>query len=96
MYIDDKNYVIKSFHTAYLQKILMGNEKRPEFNFNFQRQNKAYVINHIKSMELLREIEDEMKCSGICKSSIFYYGLKLDKGKPTKTCLLPLKEAIFG
>jgi len=35
MYIDDKNYVINTFHTAYLQKILMGNEKRPEFNFNF-------------------------------------------------------------
>jgi len=47
-------------------------------------------------MELLRELEDEKDCSGMCKSSLFYYGLNLDKGIPTKTCLLPLKKEIFG
>jgi len=74
----------------------MGNEKRPKFNFDWERKNKAYVVSHIQSMELMRELEDEAKCSGICKSSLFYYGLNIDKGMPMKTCLLPLKQEIFG
>ena len=53
-------------------------------------------MSHVQSMELMRELEDEMECSGICKSSLFFYGLNIDKGRPTKTCLVPLKEEIFG
>lgn len=79
-----------------MQDALIGNEKRPKFNFDWERKSRKYVISHIQSMELMRELEDEIGCSGMCKSSLFYYGLNIDKGRPTKTCLLPLKEKIFG
>ena len=47
-------------------------------------------------MELSRDIEDEEGCSGICKSSLFYNGNYLEKGPPKNTCLIPLKNEIFG
>jgi hypothetical protein len=32
----------------------------------------------------------------MCSTSLFYYGLKTDKGKPKETCLLYLKREVEG
>lgn len=38
--------------------------------------------------------EEQFKCSGLCKTALFYWTRPLSDGRPTQTCMLYLKEAI--
>lgn len=38
--------------------------------------------------------EDEYKCNGLCRPSLFFYSLHLEEGRPTETCLINLKEEV--
>lgn len=41
---------------------------------------------------MYQEIEDLYDCSGMCRPSLFYFGLSIDKGYPRQTCLMEFKE----
>jgi len=45
-------------------------------------------------INIISYFESKYTCSGICKSSLFYYSLNLDKGVPTSTCLMHLKTEV--
>lgn len=39
-------------------------------------------------------IEDMFNCSGMCKSSLFYYSTPMSSGRPMETCFFKLKESL--
>ena len=45
-------------------------------------------------MKFLDYFEKQFTCSGVCKTSMFYFTLKLEVGPPTTTCLTHMKEVI--
>lgn len=83
----NKNYNNSFIHDEHLAAI-------PDYNYKYQRQEYSYVVSHLREIEFIRELEDENKCSGICKPSLFYYGLNIDKGSPKETCLIHLKNTL--
>jgi hypothetical protein len=45
-------------------------------------------------LKFLEFFEQQFKCSGICKTALFYWTRPLSDGIPKNTCLLYLKEQI--
>ena len=45
-------------------------------------------------LKILTYFEDKYTCSGVCSPALFYYKLNLDRGVPSKTCLLYMKEEV--
>ena len=41
---------------------------------------------------MYQEIEDHFECSGMCRPSLFYFGVSIDEGFPQKTCLMQFKK----
>ena len=39
-----------------------------------------------------QEIEDKFQCSGMCRPSLFYFGVSINEGYPDETCLMQFKE----
>lgn len=46
----------------------------------------------INNVNLYAHIEDLFECSGMCKSSLFYFGLPITKGYPEQTCIHHFKD----
>lgn len=46
-------------------------------------------LNHVNLYAL---IEDMFKCSGMCRPSLFYFGLPVSMGYPEETCLHHMKD----
>ena len=43
---------------------------------------------------MYQELEDDYMCSGMCNSSLFYFGLDIHNGVPPETCILFFKDYI--
>lgn len=46
--------------------------------------------------KLLKTIEVELKCQGLCKPSMWWWYNDITKGPPTKGCLVAVKEKFAG
>lgn len=55
-----------------------------------------YFLSHLLEIEMYEDLEDEYMCSGMCKNSLFYFGLNLEEGIPKITCLQDLKDFMDG
>ena len=52
---------------------------------------KAKLIALNTAFTILTYFESKYKCSGICKTALFYYSIDLSAGMPTQNCLIFLK-----
>ena len=59
-----------------------------EFRNRFEENNLDLAI------DFANYFEEQYKCSGICKSALFYYSLSVTEGIPKQVCLLYLKEEV--
>lgn len=46
----------------------------------------------LKNVNMYAHIEDLFECSGMCRPSLFYFGLPLTMGYPEETCIHHFKE----
>ena len=46
----------------------------------------------LENVSLYAHIEDLFECSGMCRPSLFYFGLPISKGYPEETCIHDFKE----
>ena len=84
--------IYRKFRDCY-KDILRGNTSRvqpelAEFRNRFEENNLDLAI------DFANYFEEQYKCSGICKSALFYYSLSVTEGIPDKVCLLYLKEEV--
>ena len=56
------------------------------------RDDLTYILRHFDEIEMYEALEDEYKCSGMCKPSLFYFSRPLHEGPPQKTCLYKFKH----
>jgi len=49
---------------------------------------------HYDEIGMYEDLEDDYECSGMCKKSLFYFGLDLHNGIPGDTCLVEFKIAL--
>ena len=56
-------------------------ETRPRNSKDYRR-TALYMLTHLQEIELYQDLEDEFKCSGMCKTGLFYFGLDLSYGPP--------------
>ena len=40
-----------------------------------------------KEYELMQKLEDEFKCSGMCRKGLFYFSRSITEGRPKLTCM---------
>jgi len=45
-------------------------------------------------MTWIEFFEDEYECAGICEPASFYWSKSIELGKPTKSCIIGLKNGI--
>lgn len=66
----------------------------PDFVVRRQKRMPGLEIELLDLMQLdmYQEIEDLFDCSGMCRPSLFYFGLSIDNGFPRETCLMEFKE----
>lgn len=43
-------------------------------------------------VEIYSLLEDDLQCSGMCQSSLFWFSKNITEGPPTQTCLLKFKS----
>ena len=43
---------------------------------------------------MIKQFESKFSCSGICDTQLFYYTVQMNKGPPTSTCILHMKNVI--
>jgi len=53
----------------------------------------GFLASHLKEMDVYQVFEDEFDCSGMCKTGLFWFHRKLDKGPPSQTCFKHFKRA---
>lgn len=66
----------------------------PDFLLRRQRRRPDYQVEllDLLQLDMYQEIEDTYDCSGMCRPSLFYFGVSIDKGYPRETCLMEFKE----
>lgn len=53
-----------------------------------------YMMSHLTQMEMYQELEDTYECSGMCDSSLFYFGIDIHNGIPQKTCIIDFRDYV--
>lgn len=66
----------------------------PDFMVRRQQRRPMYPVEllDLLQLDMYQEIEDRYDCSGMCRPSLFYFGLSIDNGYPRETCLMEFKE----
>ena len=58
------------------------------------RDSANFILQNLDEIWTYEILEDDYDCSGMCKSSLFYFSKELHEGSPKQTCLLEFKEYI--
>lgn len=64
------------------KKKLMGSQKGKKYN----KLAEAAAIEEFLELDFVADIEEELECSGFCKTALFYWEQDIYKGVPTNTC----------